>query len=76
MQILTSGKQLKPEEEPECQLLWAKVYDRGMEGASAGDVTAFVLAGGKSTRMGTDKAFVKWDGQHTLLARVLKWPVT
>ncbi|HTS37378.1 MAG TPA: molybdenum cofactor guanylyltransferase [Candidatus Solibacter sp.] len=34
------------------------------------DVSAFVLAGGKSIRMGTDKAFVALDGR-TLLARVL-----
>ncbi len=39
------------------------------------DVTAFILAGGKSTRMGTDKAFVtlgdsNLDGR-TLLARAL-----
>jgi molybdenum cofactor guanylyltransferase len=34
------------------------------------DVTAFILAGGKSTRMGTDKAFVEFDGR-TLLARAL-----
>ncbi len=34
------------------------------------DLTAFILAGGKSTRMGADKAFVKLDGQ-TLLARAL-----
>jgi molybdopterin-guanine dinucleotide biosynthesis protein A len=35
------------------------------------DLTAFILAGGKSTRMGTDKAFVKYGGR-TLLARVLE----
>jgi molybdopterin-guanine dinucleotide biosynthesis protein A len=34
------------------------------------EVTAFILAGGKSTRMGTDKAFVEFDGR-TLLARAL-----
>ncbi len=34
------------------------------------DVTVFVLAGGKSTRMGTDKAFVKLNGR-TLLSRML-----
>jgi phospholipid/cholesterol/gamma-HCH transport system ATP-binding protein len=33
-------------------------------------VTAFILAGGKSTRMGADKAFVLLDGR-TLLARCL-----
>jgi ABC-type transporter Mla maintaining outer membrane lipid asymmetry ATPase subunit MlaF/molybdopterin-guanine dinucleotide biosynthesis protein A len=35
------------------------------------DLTAFILAGGKSTRMGADKAFVMLDGQ-TLLARALE----
>ena len=35
------------------------------------DVTAFILAGGKSTRMGADKAFVTLNG-HTLLARALE----
>ena len=34
------------------------------------DLSAFILAGGKSTRMGTDKAFVLLEGR-TLLARVL-----
>jgi molybdenum cofactor guanylyltransferase len=34
------------------------------------DLTAFILAGGNSTRMGTDKAFVMLDGR-TLLARAL-----
>jgi molybdopterin-guanine dinucleotide biosynthesis protein A len=47
-----------------------KVYDRGMENAAASDLTAFVLAGGKSTRMGTDKAFADYAGR-TLLARAL-----
>ncbi len=41
-----------------------------MEGASA-DLTAFILAGGKSTRMGADKAFVALQGR-TLLARALE----
>jgi len=34
------------------------------------DVTAFILAGGKSTRMGTDKAFVELEGRP-LLSRAL-----
>jgi molybdopterin-guanine dinucleotide biosynthesis protein A len=33
-------------------------------------VAAFIIAGGKSTRMGTDKAFLKLDGR-TLLERAL-----
>jgi phospholipid/cholesterol/gamma-HCH transport system ATP-binding protein len=41
-----------------------------MEGTSVG-VTAFILAGGKSTRMGSDKAFVTLHGR-TLLARALE----
>jgi len=38
--------------------------------AIANDLAAFILAGGKSTRMGADKAFVALDGR-TLLARML-----
>ena len=45
------------------------MYHRPMLAAST-DVTAFILAGGKSTRMGTDKAFVELDGR-TLLSRAL-----
>ena len=41
------------------------LYDRGMS-----DVSAFVLAGGRSSRMGTDKAFVEFQGR-TLLKRAL-----
>jgi molybdenum cofactor guanylyltransferase len=47
-----------------------KVYDRGMDNPPAQEVTAFIMAGGKSTRMGMDKAFVNFDGR-TLLARAL-----
>jgi len=46
------------------------MYHRPMGGISP-DVAAFILAGGKSTRMGTDKAFVLLDGR-TLLARALE----
>jgi len=45
------------------------MYDRRV-GALNPDVTVFVLAGGKSTRMGTDKAFVELNGR-TLLSRML-----
>lgn len=41
-----------------------------MAGVS-GDLTAFILAGGKSTRMAADKAFVELRGQM-LLARALE----
>lgn len=37
----------------------------------AADISAFILAGGKSTRMGTDKAFLQLDGR-TLLSRTLE----
>jgi molybdopterin-guanine dinucleotide biosynthesis protein A len=42
------------------------VYDRCVE-----NVTAFILAGGKSSRMGADKAFLELGGQ-TLLAQALE----
>lgn len=45
------------------------VYDRAMSGGVS-DVTVFVLCGGRSTRMGTDKAFVLLEG-CTLLERAL-----
>jgi len=41
-----------------------------MENTPMCRLTAFILAGGKSTRMGTDKAFVDYDGR-TLLLRTL-----
>lgn len=43
---------------------------RNLIGAANLSVTAFILAGGKSARMGQDKAFVLWDGR-TLLERAL-----
>jgi molybdopterin-guanine dinucleotide biosynthesis protein A len=39
--------------------------------ASMADLAAFILAGGKSSRMGRDKAFLEFRGE-TLLARSLK----
>jgi molybdopterin-guanine dinucleotide biosynthesis protein A len=44
--------------------------EKGAKPAMLG-VTAFILAGGKSTRMGRDKAFVPWEGR-TLLERALE----
>jgi molybdopterin-guanine dinucleotide biosynthesis protein A len=46
------------------------VYHRGVENGPESDVTISILAGGKSTRMGRDKAFVEFEGR-TLLARSL-----
>jgi molybdopterin-guanine dinucleotide biosynthesis protein A len=47
------------------------VYDRRMQGARADNLTAFILAGGKSTRMGRDKAFINFNGR-TLLSHALE----
>jgi len=46
------------------------VYHRPMDSLSP-DLTAFILAGGKSSRMGADKALVMLDGR-ALLARALE----
>jgi molybdenum cofactor guanylyltransferase len=48
----------------------ASAYHRGMTDSSP-TVAAFILAGGKSTRMGADKAFLMLDG-CTLLERALE----
>jgi molybdopterin-guanine dinucleotide biosynthesis protein A len=42
------------------------VYDRGEGGLLRDFLTAFVLAGGKSTRMGAEKAFVVFEGRTLL----------
>jgi len=56
--------------------LWWECRSRGRLGARCmipsmeSEVSVFILAGGKSTRMGRDKAFVEFQGQ-TLLCRML-----
>ena len=47
-----------------------KERNQGIQMNQASNITAFILAGGKSSRMGTDKGLVSFRGKE-----MIKWPI-
>lgn len=55
---------------PGCRFWCVVAAAVGYHGGAMYDITAFILAGGQSSRMGTEKAFLELDG-HLLIDRMI-----